>query len=119
MAGIQFKRADAARWEEVNPVLAEGQPGWVMDENRLKIGDGVTPWIDLPYLGEDNVENFENHYAFPSIGRDNVIYKAESEALLYQWNTTALKYEVLGPAAGEGGDLSNIQIIHGGNAAGE
>lgn len=118
MAGIQFKRGTAARWAELNLVLEEGQPGFAMDENRLKIGDGVTPWNDLPYLGEDNVQNFENRFAFPSIGRANVVYKAESEALLYQWNTNELKYEPLGHAGGDG-DLNNIQVIHGGNAAGE
>lgn len=118
MAGIQFKRGTADRWAEVNPVLAEGQPGYVLDENRLKIGDGVTAWNDLPYLGEDNVQNYENRYAFPSIGRENVIYKAESEAMLYQWNTSLLRYESLGPAGGDG-DFDNIKVIHGGNAAGE
>ena len=115
MASIQFKRGTAARWVEVNPILEPGQPGFVTDENRLKIGDGVTAWNDLPYIGEDNVINMESHYDFPSTGRSNVIYKAESERLLYQWNSVDLKYEVVGEAEITG-DLADIKVIHGGNA---
>lgn len=115
MASIQFKRGTAARWAELNLILEPGQPGFVTDENRLKIGDGVTAWNDLPYIGEDNVINMDTHYDFPSIGRGNVIYKAESEKLLYQWNEADYMYEVVGEAEITG-DLADIDIIHGGNA---
>jgi len=115
MAVIQFKRGTASRWKELNLVLEAGQPGFVTDENRLKIGDGVTAWNDLPYIGEDNVINENSHYDFPSIGRENVIYKAESERLLYQWNTVDLKYEVVGEAE-ISGDLADIRVINGGDA---
>lgn len=118
MATIQFKRGTAARWEELNPVLEAGQPGYVLDENRLKIGDGETAWNDLPYLGEDNVQNFATHYEFPSVGRENVLYKAEEEKLLYQWNATEQYFEVVGSAEGSV-DLSSIKVIHGGYAADE
>jgi hypothetical protein len=115
MATLQLKRGTAARWEELNLVLAVGEPGFVIDENRLKIGDGVTAWNDLPYIGESCVVNANTHYDFPSIGRDDVIYKAESEKLLYQWNTTDLKYEVVGKVE-ISGDLADIKLIDGGNA---
>lgn len=118
MATIQFKRGTAARWAELNLVLAAGQPGYVIDENRLKVGDGVTAWNDLPYVGEANVINMPTHYDFPSVGRENVIYKAEQEKKLYQWNAAEFKYEVVGSSEGAG-DVSNFEIIHGGNAAGE
>ena len=115
MATIQFKRGVASRWEELNPILEAGQPGFVTDENRLKIGDGATAWNDLPYIGESSVVNAQTHYDFPSIGRANVIYKAEAEKNIYQWNTTDLKYELVGSTE-ISGDLSNISVIHGGNA---
>ena len=38
---IQFK-STAARWEEINPILEAGQPGFVKDQNKLKIGDDKT-----------------------------------------------------------------------------
>lgn len=115
MATLQFKRGKAEALARVNPVLLTGEPCWTIDENRLKIGDGSTPWNDLPYFGEENVFNAQTHYDFPSIGRENVIYKAESEALLYQWNTTKLKYEVVGEAE-ISGDLADITVINGGGA---
>ena len=47
---FKLKRGTAARWAEVNPILEIGEPGFVYDQNRLKIGDGVTPWNELPYI---------------------------------------------------------------------
>lgn len=115
MATIQFKRGLASRWEELNPILEAGQPGFVTDENRLKIGDGITAWNELPYIGEASVVNAQTLYEFPAVGRTNVIYKAEAEKSIYQWNDAAYKYELLGSTE-ISGDLSNIEIIHGGNA---
>ena len=46
---FKLKRGLEARWLELNPVLAQGEPGYVLDLNRLKIGDGLTAWKDLPY----------------------------------------------------------------------
>jgi hypothetical protein len=116
MATLQLKRGTAARWKELNLVLAAGEPGFVTDENRLKIGDGITTWNNLPYVGESSVVNADTHYDFPSIGRENVIYKAESEQMIYQWDPIALKYEVLNSA--ESGGVLDINLIHGGNANG-
>lgn len=47
-----LRRGYKAVWERNNPILATGEPGFVIDENRLKIGDGITPWNDLDYIGE-------------------------------------------------------------------
>jgi hypothetical protein len=46
---LQFRRASADYWSEVNPILYEGEPGYVTDTKRHKIGDGVTAWNDLKY----------------------------------------------------------------------
>jgi len=47
---IQFRRDTAANWTSVNPVLAEGEPGYETDTGRWKIGDGVTAWNSLNYI---------------------------------------------------------------------
>ena len=47
---IQVRRDAAARWEAVNPVLADGELGYDRDHHILKIGDGMTPWNDLSSL---------------------------------------------------------------------
>lgn len=118
MAVIQLKRGTAEALARVNPILADGEPGFVIGDNRLKIGDGVTKWNDLPYIGESSVFNASDRYGFPSVGRENVIYKSESEKKLYQWNSVTEKYDVIGGAE-IGKDWTNIQIIHGGDADGE
>ena len=51
MSTIQFKRGTSSRFRELNLILAAGEPGFVTDENRFKIGDGITAWNDLPYIG--------------------------------------------------------------------
>lgn len=50
MAILRFKRATAARWQELNPLLLSGEPGYEKDTGQLKIGDGVLYWNDLSYL---------------------------------------------------------------------
>lgn len=112
---FKLRRGYAATWEKNNPVLASGEPGFVLDENCLKVGDGETAWNDLPYIGEANVVNYKTHYDFPSVGKENVIYKAEDEKKLYQWNSTGLKYEVLSEVEIT---LDDITTIYGGNANG-
>lgn len=47
---IRFRRAWAEDWEEINPVLPDGVPGFDKTKNMLKVGDGVKTWNDLPYL---------------------------------------------------------------------
>lgn len=53
---IQVRRDYAYKWLQVNPILAEGEVGFVIDTNRLKIGDGLHHWNDLPYLSPDSSE---------------------------------------------------------------
>src|SRR4051794_11502756 len=51
-ARIQLRRGSAAFWESENPTLHSGEPGVetrVGYPSKLKIGDGVTPWNELPY----------------------------------------------------------------------
>lgn len=110
---FKLKRGTAARWAEVNPILAQGEPGFVYDVNRLKIGDGVTAWNDLPYIeGKKEISNFNYVTDFPTIGDENVIYKAEKELSLYQFNATTYEYEKISDGKG----IGNIKIINGGKA---
>jgi len=110
---FKLKRGTAARWAEVNPVLAQGEPGFVYDTNSLKIGDGITAWNDLPYIiGKSEVVNFSSPDNFPTIGDETVIYKASSELSLYQYNPSTAAYEKLNGGSG----IDNIKIINGGTA---
>lgn len=114
---FQLRRGKEAAWKKNNPILASGEPGFVLDKNALKIGDGVTAWNDLKYVGGQGggVYNANTRYEFPSIGSTDMIYKAEDERKIYQWNPDLLKYEVLSEIEIT---IQDLEIIHGGNANG-
>ncbi len=49
---VIFRRDTAANWAALNPILANGEPGFTSDigvTGLFKIGDGSTPWVDLTY----------------------------------------------------------------------
>jgi hypothetical protein len=52
---IFFRRGASSNWSSVNPVLNSGEPGFDVTLKKLKIGDGVTPWNDLEWVGVINV----------------------------------------------------------------
>lgn len=120
---FQLRRGYEAAWIKNNPVLAAGEPGFVIDKNKLKIGDGTKTWKELEYIGDTNsasgtgggVYNAKTHYDFPSIGSVDVIYKAENEKKIYQWNAQALRYDVLSEVEIT---MQDLEVIHGGNANG-
>ena len=51
---IQQRRDTAENWSSYNPILLEGEIGYVTDNpSQYKIGDGVHAWNDLPLRGFD------------------------------------------------------------------
>lgn len=46
---IQLRRDSAAQWATVNPVIAEGEIGYELDTGKIKVGNGIDAWNDLPY----------------------------------------------------------------------
>lgn len=118
----QFKRGTAQRWIEVNPVLRQGEPGFEYDTGKLKIGDGFSPWLMLPYIndvdvsGQEEIIVVDTYSDLPRIGDINILYRVIDDKLLYQWNSTTKKYESLGAQGSF--DPSIITLINGGNANG-
>lgn len=49
MTKIQMRRDTAALWTSNNPTLSSGEIGYETDNNRFKIGDGITNWNSLSY----------------------------------------------------------------------
>lgn len=112
---ITLRKGTASRWSTVNPILANGEPGFVYDNNKIKIGDGVTPWNSLPYIdGATGIEAFNTYDELPTIGNPSTIYRVIDEKTLYQYNSETGNYEMLNSGGGE--SISNIKIINGGNA---
>lgn len=61
---FQLRRGLLEAWERNNPVLAKGEPSFIIDKNAFKIGDGITPWKDLEYIGlnqEDLAKAIEDY----------------------------------------------------------
>ena len=114
---FRLRRGDAAEWAEVNPILQAGEPGFEIDTFGLKIGNGKDHYNDLPYInnGETDeigaVVNKSTHYDFPEVGDPNVIYKAEKERQIYQWDSETSSYVTVGP-------MADVSLIHGGSASG-
>jgi hypothetical protein len=48
---IKIKRGSSKNWSKLTTPLADGQPGYDRESGQLKIGDGKTPWKDLPDAG--------------------------------------------------------------------
>lgn len=65
MTRIQLRRAAAASWTSVNPVLALGEVGLETDTYKLKVGDGTSLWNNLPYFVHswDDLLNRPSHLA--------------------------------------------------------
>lgn len=117
---FQLRRGYEAAWQKNNPVLASGEPGFCIDKNAIKIGNGQTAWNDLAYIGGEGkngggVFNAQTHFDFPSIGSVDMIYKAEAERKIYQWNPINLRYEILSEIEVT---MQDLELIHGGNANG-
>ena len=111
---LQLKRGTAARWFELNPVLAAGEPGVEYDTKKLKIGDGVTPWRQLTYIGSNDIAFVTEYNSLPSVGEQNRLYSVSKDKALYQWNITEQKYEMVGSNGSF--DPNEIKLINGGNA---
>lgn len=59
-AVIQLRRATEQEWIDYNPILRTGEPALSTDVNRLKIGNGVQHWLDIPYLLENEMTIIED-----------------------------------------------------------
>ena len=119
----QFKRGTAQRWIEVNPILKQGEPGFEYDTGKLKIGDGFTPWLALPYInenievsGQEEMVTVSTYSELPRYGDSSKLYRVVEDKLLYQWNVYTNKYESLGATGSF--DPTIITLINGGNANG-
>jgi hypothetical protein len=50
---IQVRRDTSLNWTTTNPVLSQGEIGFELDTNLIKIGNGSDIWSDLDYITVD------------------------------------------------------------------
>lgn len=49
---LQFKRGTRKAFLKANPILLKGEPAYEYDTKKLKVGDGETRYVKLPYIGD-------------------------------------------------------------------
>jgi hypothetical protein len=77
-----------------NPILGDGEPAYVTDTNLYKVGNGVTPWNDLPYTGTQgppgvgvSIKGFvTNQAALPENAELNDVYIVQDTLHGWMWN---------------------------------
>ena len=71
---IQCRNGTYSAWDSQNSiVLASGEPGYVTDFNKLKIGDGSTQWSDLTAVN-DNLTTMVINKTASTIPKMSVVY---------------------------------------------
>ena len=65
---FELRRNTKLGWNS-NFILLAGEPGTETDTGQMKVGDGVTPWNLLPYVGGMGVTGPTGPVA-PAIGFD-------------------------------------------------
>lgn len=48
---IQFRRDTSTNWENTDPTLSQGEPGFDLDRGLIKVGNGSSNWNCLPFQG--------------------------------------------------------------------
>lgn len=69
---IQIRKGTTAEWNSANPVLGSGEPGYDLDLNHLKLGDGTNNWNSIQPIGsslhpninasDSSDNNLANHF---------------------------------------------------------
>lgn len=82
MAGkIQIRRDTAANWTSVNPVLADGELGYIKDLKNFRIGNGTDDWAALPNLLNGSGIWAGTGSAFTSYAKGDLIYASATDVL--------------------------------------
>lgn len=97
LSKIILRHDTAANWTLVNPVLLPGEIGIENVTSKLKIGNGIDQWTQLPYLVSDitvaevigllDLNGYIKQSLIPSIAINNV-FPVESEIELLALNAT-------------------------------
>lgn len=59
---IQFRHDVSSNWDNINPILAQGEPGFEIDTAQFKIGNGINKWKELPLQLTYKPSNFGKFY---------------------------------------------------------
>ena len=69
---LKIKRNTSGNWKP-DDFLDKGELGCEIDTHKIKVGDGKTPWGNLPYVGQiDGLDNFISDEKLKNILKDYV-----------------------------------------------
>ena len=95
MTKIQLRRDTAANWESVNPVLAEGEIGIDLTNNKFKIGNGTDTYSNLPYASGDaetltaqSPLEIEDNYSAQITTSSNITYDTSTGSITTAFTET-------------------------------
>lgn len=83
---IQFRRATEPEWFRYNPILRSGEPALSTDVMKVKVGDGVTDWINLDYI--DRASNDKIIFVETLdgvVGEEGQLYIKTTDGTAYIW----------------------------------
>ena len=107
---IQLRRDTTANWENINPILADGEPGYDIVTNQVRIGDGSTAWTGLTanvinqrVTGSWTVTTGSADYSFtvPINGTYTMWVRGNIPNGLIAWNATATVTNTNVPVIGQ------------------
>ena len=111
---FQLRRATEAEWNEVNPILALGEPGYAYDIQKLKIGNGKKPWLELEYVNSNDfteiIHRIENLHVSDLVDSDN--YPTKDYLSDEYTSTTELErdYATKDYVDANGGKINSISV---------
>ena len=119
---IQLRNDTKANWEQYNPTLLAGELGVATDTGLFKIGDGATPWNELPYANDHSaLGNYASHYegtAQAIEGTEPTEYETDNEVIARVMGETLPVQDdifiVKRPIGGEA--ISYTAYVYNGNA---
>ena len=82
---IQFKRGlktslEAKLTTEVLGIPLAGEPIFETDTGKLKIGDGINSYVDLPYISGGSVEGIPNFIIQDPLSNQVLLYDEETQS---------------------------------------
>jgi hypothetical protein len=98
---IQLRRDTASNWSRINPILADGEPGLDITNNKIKMGDGTTAWNSLTYLASPEHARLVNGLK---------VLTVEASGNVTMPNTVKFTSPSTGNAAIRPADTTNLQI---------
>ena len=128
---FKLRRGTLAEWDAKNPILADGEPGFAIDQNILRIGNGATAWKDLKDInGAASQEGLlltgyllngefytDSTYTVLLEKNSNCIYIDKNSNSGYTW--TGEKYAaIVADATADVAGLVKLYQVHGDNEDG-